>query len=187
MSSILKVDQLQDSGGNAIITSDGAGNLTAGTIAAKTIGTGAIIQVVRSSGNPASASTTSTSYIDTGLSASITPTASGNKILVFLTTHFSISAGTVFTRIDAQLYVDVDGTETNLVTSGYIGLDSTAISRIQQRYTAFEIHTTSSTSSHNFKFRIRKANATASESGLINYNGYAGNFEDIITLMEIAG
>jgi hypothetical protein len=28
MSSILKVDQLQDSGGNAIITSDGAGNLT---------------------------------------------------------------------------------------------------------------------------------------------------------------
>ena len=28
MSSILKVDQLQDSGGNAIITSDGSGNLT---------------------------------------------------------------------------------------------------------------------------------------------------------------
>ena len=28
MSSILKVDQLQDSGGNALITSDGAGNLT---------------------------------------------------------------------------------------------------------------------------------------------------------------
>jgi hypothetical protein len=34
MSSILKVDQLQDSGGNAIITSDGSGNLTAGTIPA---------------------------------------------------------------------------------------------------------------------------------------------------------
>ena len=28
MSSILKVDQLQDSGGNAIITSDGSGNVT---------------------------------------------------------------------------------------------------------------------------------------------------------------
>ena len=28
MTSILKVDQLQDSGGNAIITSDGAGNIT---------------------------------------------------------------------------------------------------------------------------------------------------------------
>jgi hypothetical protein len=28
MSSILKVDQLQDSGGNAIITSDGSGNIT---------------------------------------------------------------------------------------------------------------------------------------------------------------
>ena len=28
MSSILKVDQLQDSGGNALITSDGSGNIT---------------------------------------------------------------------------------------------------------------------------------------------------------------
>ena len=28
MSSILKVDTLQDSGGNAIITSDGSGNIT---------------------------------------------------------------------------------------------------------------------------------------------------------------
>ena len=43
MTSILKVDQLQDSGGNALITSDGAGNLTAGTIPAKTIGTGAVL------------------------------------------------------------------------------------------------------------------------------------------------
>ena len=32
MSSILKVDQLQDSGGNALITSDGAGNITAGVV-----------------------------------------------------------------------------------------------------------------------------------------------------------
>ena len=31
MSSILKVDQLKDSGGNAIITSDGSGNITTGT------------------------------------------------------------------------------------------------------------------------------------------------------------
>ena len=32
MSSILKVDQLQDSGGNAIITSDGSGTITAGAV-----------------------------------------------------------------------------------------------------------------------------------------------------------
>ena len=165
---------------NAKIASDAA-------IATTKLGTGAVLQVVRSSGNPASAATTSTSYIDTGLSASITPTASGNKILVFLSTHFSIQQGTSHTRIDAQLYVDVGGTETNLVTSGYLGLDGTAVGRIQQRYNAFEIHTTSSTSSHTFKFRIRKANGTANETGTINYNGYAGNWEDVITLMEIAG
>jgi hypothetical protein len=32
MTSILKVDQLQDSGGNAIITSDGSGTITAGAV-----------------------------------------------------------------------------------------------------------------------------------------------------------
>ena len=32
MSSILKVDQLQDSGGNALITSDGSGTITAGAV-----------------------------------------------------------------------------------------------------------------------------------------------------------
>ena len=159
---------------------------TAG-IATSKLGTGAVLQVVRNSGNPATGSTTSTSYIDTGLSASITPTASGNKILVFLTTHLSIQKGTSHTRIDAQLYVDVGGTETNLVTSGYLGLDGTAVGRIQQRYNAFEIHTTSSTSSHTFKFRIRKANGTANETGSISYNGYAGNWSDVMTLIEIAG
>ena len=40
MSSILKVDQLQDSGGNAIITSDGSGNITTGT------GMGKVLQQV---------------------------------------------------------------------------------------------------------------------------------------------
>ena len=38
MSSILKVDQLQDSGGNAIITSDGAGNITPASAFATTNG-----------------------------------------------------------------------------------------------------------------------------------------------------
>jgi len=38
MTSILKVDQLQDSGGNAIITSDGAGNITPASAFATTNG-----------------------------------------------------------------------------------------------------------------------------------------------------
>ena len=76
MSSILKVDQLQDSGGNAIITSDGSGNITTGT------GMGKVLQVVQGS-NDGSVSTTSTSFVDiTSVTASITPISSSNKIMV---------------------------------------------------------------------------------------------------------
>tara|TARA_R100001509_G_scaffold159918_1_gene126945 strand:+ start:1119 stop:1700 length:582 start_codon:yes stop_codon:yes gene_type:complete len=81
MSSILKVDQLQDSGGNSIITSDGAGNLTAGTIPAKTIGTGAVLQL-QSGVTTSVVSSTSESWVDTGFSVSITPTSTSSKILI---------------------------------------------------------------------------------------------------------
>ena len=40
MTSILKVDQLQDSGGNAIITSDGAGNVSLNTTMENFVSTG---------------------------------------------------------------------------------------------------------------------------------------------------
>tara|TARA_B100001175_G_scaffold312235_1_gene317885 strand:- start:58 stop:564 length:507 start_codon:yes stop_codon:yes gene_type:complete len=76
MSSILKVDQLKDSGGNAIITSDGSGNITTGT------GMGKVLQFVQGS-NDATVSTTSTSFVDiTSVTASITPISSSNKIMV---------------------------------------------------------------------------------------------------------
>jgi len=84
MSSILKVDQLQDSGGNAIITSDGSGNLTAGTIPAKTIGTGAVLQVVYDT-LASDYLTASSTYSDTGLTLNITPSSTSNKILLMFT------------------------------------------------------------------------------------------------------
>jgi hypothetical protein len=77
MSSILKVDQLKDSGGNAIITSDGSGNITTGT------GMGKVLQIVRTyDADSSQISTTSTSFTATGIQASITPTKSGNLILI---------------------------------------------------------------------------------------------------------
>ena len=82
MSSILKVDQLQDSGGNAIITSDGSGNLTAGTIPAKTIGTGAVLQTKYYQLATALTSTNQ-SWADLGsFSVTITPSSTSNLILL---------------------------------------------------------------------------------------------------------
>ena len=56
-------------------------------------GFGKILQVVQAT-HSSQASTTGTSFVDTGLSASITPTSNSSKILVIVTQRFFISRST---------------------------------------------------------------------------------------------
>ena len=110
MTSILKVDQLQDSGGNAIITSDGAGSITtasglntaitnAGFVTSANAGK--VLQVVQGS-TITQTVTTNTTTTDTTLSASITPSSASNKILVtvaqsaYHTGSSSVGSGSIF-------------------------------------------------------------------------------------------
>jgi hypothetical protein len=65
-----------------IITSADSGTVTAAMIAS--LPAGAVVQVVQSSIN-STQSTTSTSYVASNLTASITPKSSSNKILILLT------------------------------------------------------------------------------------------------------
>jgi len=96
MTSILKVDQLQDSGGNAILTSDGAGSITtasglntaitnAGFVTSANAGK--VLQVVQATDETAR-STTSGTYVTASntLSVSITPSSTSNKILILTNT-----------------------------------------------------------------------------------------------------
>tara|TARA_R100000005_G_scaffold92327_1_gene65767 strand:+ start:450 stop:968 length:519 start_codon:yes stop_codon:yes gene_type:complete len=83
MSSILKVDQLQDSGGNNLITSNGSGVITAA-------GFGKIGQVVQSTTASQVSFTSTTSYADTNLSASITPSSTSSKILIQVSQMFRV-------------------------------------------------------------------------------------------------
>jgi|TARA_R100000479_G_scaffold20373_1_gene7671 hypothetical protein len=88
MSSILKVDQLQDSGGNNLVTSNGSGVITAA-------GFGKMGQVKQTVMDD-DFSTTSTSFTDvTGLSVSITPSSTSSKVMVefHIGTHDMTSAG----------------------------------------------------------------------------------------------
>jgi hypothetical protein len=74
---------------------DGSGDitgLTAGALPSNVVGTGAVLQVVQGEYTTSSASS-STSYVDTGLSATITPTSSSSKILVIVSQSIFI-AGT---------------------------------------------------------------------------------------------
>ena len=77
MSSILKVDQLQDSGGNNLVTSNGSGVITAA-------GFGKVGQVVYDTFGSTYATSSST-YTDTGLTLNITPSSTSSKILLMFT------------------------------------------------------------------------------------------------------
>jgi len=77
MASIIRVDTLQDSGGNNLLVSNGSGSLTTNNI-----GKGKIGQVLQTAKTDTT-STTSSSFVDiTGMSVSITPSATDSKILV---------------------------------------------------------------------------------------------------------
>ena len=74
MSSILKVDQLQDSGGNNLVTSNGSGVITAAAF-------GKVRQIIQFS-DTTQTGTTSTSYADSPLFIDITPSSTSSKILI---------------------------------------------------------------------------------------------------------
>ena len=189
MSSILKVNTIQDGGGNAIITSDGSGNLTAGTIPAKTIGTGAIIQVVNDSDTTNTVVSTTT-YTDTGLSASITPSSTSSKIFMMITQDFhlenttntsSINAGFKILRDSTTLYTGADDGNSFGVRIKGNG-SSERIFNFVWNYSFFD--TPSSTSSLVYKLQCRTFDTNHRFRLNNQINGTSKSF---ITLMEIAG
>jgi hypothetical protein len=96
MSSILKVDQLQDSGGNNIITSDGSGNITTPGIT-----TGKVLQVLFNNSN-ATVSTTSGTYVTSNQSLSITPSSTSSKILILFNCTVSTLAANTGIEIEIR-------------------------------------------------------------------------------------
>lgn len=78
MSSILKVNTLQDAGGNTILSSDGSGNLS-------NLAFGKVLQVVSAQfTEPVTVSGVSNSgFTDSTITASITPSSTSSKIIVW--------------------------------------------------------------------------------------------------------
>ena len=89
MTSKLKVNVIADSGDNTIISSNGSGTVTLGAAFPSTGKIGQVIQTNKVD----TFSSSSTSLIDiTGLTASITPTATSSKILVNLRISYSMGS-----------------------------------------------------------------------------------------------
>ncbi len=164
----------------ALVLSGDAGitfPVTAGSASATQASSGRVLQVVQGTYSTATI-TTSTSYVDTGLTATITPSSASNKVLVSATISAFIYGGgldsgckfqlvrgstALLTPVNNSLYFynPTSGTET-VVAFPLTYLDSPA--------------TTSAT--------IYKLQVAATDGGTVNVNS-SGNIA-VITLMEIA-
>lgn len=143
--------------------------------------TGSVLQVVNST-YATFVSTISATYADTGLTATITPTASTSKILVFVScngvgknTSASATAALKLVRNSTSLFImDEMGGFTNTTTINSIGSISTTY-----------LDSPATTSATIYKVQI--ASPSGSTTAVMNnYNTANGNTTSSITLMEIA-
>lgn len=150
-----------------------ATNLTSGTIPKARMYAGAVLQVVNATSGT-QASTTSTSFVTTGFSASITPSSSSSKILAFFSAngYQTAAAYDVFTLFRGA--TNIGG-----ATWGFGSIYGNTGDRFGQISGSYlDSPATTSSVTYTIYFRV-----TAS-TGFLNLN--TGELSTI-TLMEIAG
>ena len=147
----------------------------------KTGGFGKIIQVSQTAYDSANEITDSSSYQDTGLQASITPTSSSNKILVVIHQTFRLAAASNDTQNGGSIKVFRDSTT---ISSNQAYLLYNAISGLSNRQFNYDVYNVqildspSTTSSVTYKTQ-----AIVYGAGNSIYLQYAGR--SYLTLMEV--
>ena len=151
-----------------------------GTIPSAKMPTGSVIQVV-STTYQTEATTTSTSFVDTGLTFSITPQFSSSKVFINVSQAFAFAQSTE-NQWQGNLII-ADGS--NNVIFGGTGYDQFRIKNafaLGWQTNLQVLHSPNTTSSFTYKTRMK-----AVLSGTNVYAQYAGSAPSSITLMEIAG
>jgi hypothetical protein len=135
---------------------------------------GSVLQVVNSSANSGSASTTSSTFVTTGRSLAITPTSASSKIVVC----FNFNAQ-VLTSAQCQAFYTIFRESTNILnTNGNLVYNNNA-TNIHVPVTLFVVDSPSTTSSVTYSLRHRTASTSTSVIDA-DYGAFT------ITLMEIA-
>ena len=157
------------------------------TLLTSTTATGKILQVVSGSQQvAASQGFSSNAFVDTGLSASITPSSSSSKVFVtgYLSYYFSMSqngsADWNFAITDGSNNI-LDATSNE--TAGYAQNDAGI--EMGRRHPISFLHSPNTTSSFTYKIRMNPRNAQYSASLVAQKNGTPNNISRII-LMEVA-
>ena len=170
--------------------------IAAGAVTDPKMAAGAILQVVTAE-HSATTSTTGVAYVDTGLSASITPSSSSNKIMVIVSQTWHIERSTDQARGGIRLLRDstvidegpntADGSE-----GGGMGVSTAnGPSAVQTagRYTLTMVDSPSTTSAITYKTQMANHQTGSSPTLTINknLNNNGQNGKGYITLLEVAG
>ena len=161
----------------------------------KLVQPGSVLQVV-STTKTDTFTTSSTSFVDvTGLTASITPSATANKVLVSV----SVPRGMSATNQTVMLTL-TDGSNNNLINAASPGsripaFDADFISGNEIGGMAVQsftfLHAPATTSAFTYKVRMRVTGGTAhvnrADQGDVDNNNQRGRGVATVTLMEIAG
>jgi hypothetical protein len=149
-----------------------------GTIAGARMPAGSVLQVVNATSN-AGTTSSSTTYADTGLTVSITPTSSTSKILVFVSINGGYKAGSdcaLCTRLvrDSTAISNIDG------MTLYTGSTAAAGGTVSFNY----LDSPATTSSTTYKVQMASSNAGRTVQ-INNYISFVGSVS-AITVMEIS-
>ena len=164
MTSTLKTDKIEG------VTASGTVQMPAGHV----------IQMQNATLSGAGNTTTSTSFVDTGLTVNLTPKFATSKIFVTVYHQMSITASTN-ARVDFRL---VSGS-TELYRMDYYGIDSNTVGTHQKNMAGSGIFQCSGTSQLTFKTQVRKGGTYSNEANIIYYDWYNNSIHTIIA-MEIA-
>jgi len=158
----------------AISTIDNSGISASAAISTSKLGTGAVLQVVNATYSTPS-STTSTSFVTTGLTASITPLFSTSKIFVLITVRANDAASS-----NSQNFA-IYRNSTNITSSvGYANYSTGGVVNIMQTVQTIDSPSTTSSTSYTLYQSSGGSNVGIQTDG-------SNAFPASITLMEIAG
>jgi hypothetical protein len=177
-----------DGSANQALITNGSGSLSFATVGAAA---GQVIQVVSTSKTDTFSSATTGSFVDiTGLSVSITPSATANKILVmyYVSVGGDNAQGNHFTRLvrgSTAIFIGDASTGRTLATCASQPYN---VSSTETHFIQF-LDSPSTTSSTTYKVQLYNANATGyvNRSSLDSDNTSYPRTVSSITVMEIKG
>jgi hypothetical protein len=143
--------------------------------------TGSVLQVVQGTYSTAATTTSAGTMVDTGLSASITPTSSSSKVLVVINQNGVYRTGSIYAMIDMRLVRNSTAIQTICASAFWAGNFPDLTTLYGASISAAYLDSPATTSSTTYKTQYQIP------SGLNGTIGaQTGSSVSTITLMEIA-